>query len=97
MNDVPDDIFEKAEKLASNYRWGPLRRELSLDLQAMLLSERKETIERCAKVAERYFTGMFTGWIGYSSESLITLDEAEGAAVECGPICAAAIRSLGRE
>lgn len=110
---IPEDLMEKAREAGIALRFGLAEchlgaaRELWATTDAIelvnaafasaILAERKETIERCAKVAERYFTGMFTGWIGYSSESLITLDEAEGAAVECGPICAAAIRSLGRE
>ena len=55
---------------------------------------RNAALEEAAELARTYFIGMFTGWKGYTYESLITLDEAEEAAQECGPICAAAIREL---
>ena len=55
---------------------------------------RNDALEEAAKVAEHYFIGIFTGWKGHTSESKITLDDAEDAASECGPICAEAIREL---
>lgn len=51
-------------------------------------------IEAAAKVAEHHFVGMFTGWKGHTGESLISLDDAEDAANECGPICGEAVREL---
>ena len=53
-----------------------------------------DAIEEAAKMAQHHFVGMFTGWKGHTGESKITLDEAEDAANECGPICADAIRAL---
>jgi len=61
------------------------------------MSERRirdAALEEAAQLAQHFFVGIFTGWKGHTSESLITLDEAEDAAQECGAICAAAIRDL---
>ena len=58
---------------------------------------RNAALEEAAVLAQHFFVGMFTGWIGYSSAHLITLDEAEDVASECGPICAEAIRDLKSE
>jgi len=55
---------------------------------------RNDALEEAAELARGYFVGMFTGWMGHTGESLISLDEAEDAANECGPICADAIREL---
>jgi len=51
-------------------------------------------LEEAAQLARTYFIGIFTGWTGYTFDSLITLDEAEDVASECGPICADAILNL---
>lgn len=50
--------------------------------------------EACAEEARRWFIGMFTGWKGHTGDSLITLDDAEDHANDCGQDCADAIRSL---
>ncbi len=55
---------------------------------------RNKALDEAAELAQQYFIGIFTGWKGYTGEDAITLDEAEDAASECGPICAEAIRSL---
>ena len=55
---------------------------------------RNAAIDEAAEVARQYFRGMFTGWKGHTSESFITLDEAEDVANQCGQICAEAIREL---
>lgn len=55
---------------------------------------RNAALEEAADIAQHHFVGIFTGWKGYTSESEITLYEAEDAANECGAICAEAIREL---
>ena len=55
---------------------------------------RNAALEEAAEVARQYFRGMFTGWKGHTSESLISMDEAEDVANECGQICAEAILEL---
>lgn len=55
---------------------------------------RNDALDEAAEIARQHFVGIFTGWKGYTSESKITLDEAEDTASECGPICAEAIRDL---
>ena len=53
-----------------------------------------KAIEEAAEVARQHFVGMFTGWKGYSYDDMLTLDNAEEIANECGSICADAIRKL---
>lgn len=55
---------------------------------------RNDALEEAAELARTYFVGIFTGWSGYTGDSPISLDDAEDAANECGPICADAIRAL---
>lgn len=88
LNDLIDDIAAAIDNASS----------LKRGQRHMTHAEEvwNAAIEEAAKVAESHFRGIFTGWKGYTSESLITLDDAESAAEECGPICAEAIRDLKR-
>lgn len=62
--------------------------DLSASIDAALTAER----ERCANLAKQHFGKMFKDWANRSSDSLITLAEAQQAADQEALLCAASIR-----
>ena len=99
-------FIEQWNNTSSPERHGAIQQE-AIDLQPFLVTAatmldrlaasadvRAQTIEQCARLAEGYSVGAFTGWDGKTGQSKITLDEAEEHSSECFLELRDAIRAL---
>lgn len=106
--DIPEDLVERVARVVNDLsfcfagEWSDLE-PADLDknfaaakkiITAILPDIERQALERAAKVAREHFIGIFTGWKEQPSDGLISLDEAEDVASECGGICATAIEAL---